>query len=214
MKNLTILKNPVIQEIALHLHNIDTNCHDYREYTELLGLYTGIELANLGILPTKKKTITTPLGKLTSTVINGEKIGIVNILRAGTCMALGMGEAFPNATIAFVSAWRKYKGKKIMAESNYSRGIEDLKNKFVIITDPALATGSSLLASISVMKEYIDTSKTVICSLSAAKEGIENIHKEYPEIHIYTAFLEEKMNEKYYIVNGPGDCGDRCFNTK
>ena len=214
MKNLTILKNPVIQETALHLHNIDTNCHDYREYTELLGLYMGIELANLDILPTKKKTITTPLGKLTSTVINGEKIGVVNILRAGTCMALGMGEAFPNASIAFVSAWRKYKGKKIVAESNYSRGVEDLKNKFVIITDPALATGSSLLASISVMKEYIHTSKTVICCLSAAKEGIENIHKEYPEIHIYTAFLEEKMNEKYYIVNGPGDCGDRCFNTK
>ena len=214
MKNYTILKNPVLQEVALQLHNIDTNCHDYRKYTELLGLYTGIELANLNILPTKKKTITTPLGKLTSTVLNGEKIGIVNVLRAGTCMALGMGEAFPNATIAFVSAWRKYKGKKIMAESNYSRGVEDLKNKFVIITDPALATGSSLLASISVMKEYLDTSKTIICSLSSTVEGVKNIHKEYPEIHIYTAFLEEKMNEKYYIINGPGDCGDRCFNTK
>jgi len=167
------------------LHNIDTNCHDYREYTELLGLYTGIELANLDILPTKKKTITTPLGKLTSTVIDEEKVGIVNILRAGTCMALGMGKAFPNATIAFVSAWRKYKGKEIVAKSNYNRGVEDLKNKFVIITDPALATGLSLLASISIMKEYIDTSRTVICSLSSTVEGIKNIHKEYPEIHIY-----------------------------
>ncbi len=214
MKNYTILKNPVLQEIALQLHNIDTNCHCYREYTELLGLYSGIELANLNILPTKKKTITTPLGKLTSKVIDDKRVGIVNILRAGTCMALGMGKAFPDATIAFVSAWRKYEGKKITAESNYSRGIEDLKDKFVVITDPALATGSSLLASISVMKEYLDTSKTIICSLNATREGIEAIHKEYPEIHIYTAFLEEKMNEKYYIVNGPGDCGDRCFNTK
>ena len=214
MKNYTILKNPVIQETALNLHNVDTNCHRYRENAELLGLYMGIELANLDILPTKKKTVTTPLGKSTSKVINGEKIGIVNILRAGTCMALGMGKAFPDATISFVSAWRKHDGEKVYAERNYNRGVEDLKNKFVILTDPALATGSSLLASISIIRKYINPEKTIICTLNATTEGINAIHKEYPEIHIFTAILEKEMNEIHYIINGPGDCGDRCFNTK
>jgi uracil phosphoribosyltransferase len=213
MNNFSILKNPLIQNIGLKLHDINTTSSMYREYTQLLGLYMGIDLADKGILPIKKELIKTPLGKLSTEIVDDNTIGIVNVLRAGTNMAIGMGQALPNSSIAFVSAWRKTVNGKTVASTDYTRGIEHLKDKFVIITDPALATGSSLLACIDICKEYIDTKKTIICCLHAAKEGIECINKEYKDIHIYSVFGPNKLNEKFYIINGPGDCGDRCFNT-
>ena len=214
MSAYTIIKNPKIQEISLKLHDVKTDCVGYRENTELLGEYMAVDLSGRGILPEKKVTVKTPLGKQQATIIDTEKIGIVNILRAGTCMAMGMAKVFDKASIAFVSAWREYEKGKICAKSKYCRGVEDLKDKFVIITDPALATGSSLLASLSIIEKYIDPKRTVICTLNATKEGIKNITDKYPDIHIYTPILSDEMNEKYYIINGPGDCGDRCFNTK
>ncbi len=213
MNNFTILDNPLIKEVGLILHNTDTKPNIYRKYLGLLGLYMGVELANRNILPTKKTKTTTPLGTLNETIIDHRKIGVVNILRAGTNMAMGVGNAFPDCSIAFVSAWRKTVNGKTIALTDYSRGVESLKNKFVILTDPALATGCSFLACIDICKKYIDTKKTIILSLHAAEEGIEEIHKEYPEIHIYSVFGPNKLNEDFYILNGPGDCGDRSYNT-
>lgn len=214
MKNFTLLKNPVIQKIGLKLHDKDTNPHEYREYARLLGLYMGIDLAGSNILPKKNVTTTTPLGKLKAEVIDEEKIGIVNVLRAGTTMALGIGDAFPKSSIAFISAWRRQEGNGIIADTDYNRGIEDLDKKYVIIADPALASGSSLLACIDVVNKKVKPEKIIICCLHAAREGVKNIHKEYPDIEIFSVFGLGELNEKFYIVNGPGDCGDRCFNTK
>jgi uracil phosphoribosyltransferase len=101
----------------------------------------------------------------------------------------------------------------MIADTDYNRGIESLKDKFVILTDPALATGVSLLATIDVISEYINIKKTIICCLNAAKEGIDRIEKEQPEVKIYSVFGPSKLNEHAYIIDGPGDCGDRCFNT-
>jgi len=182
MKNFTLIENPIIQNIGLKLHDKDVNCHEYREYARLLGLYMGIDLASRDILPTKKITTKTPLGELKSEIINDEKIGIVNVLRAGTTMALGMGEAFPDACISFISAWRRQEGDGIVADTDYNRGIEDLDKKVVIITDPALASGSSLLACINIINKKVKPKKIVICCLHAAKKGIESIGKEYPDI--------------------------------
>jgi len=214
MKNFTLTKNPVIQNIGLKLHDKDIKCHEYREYARLLGLYMGIDLASRGILPTKKITTKTPLGSLKSDIVDDQKIGIVNVLRAGTTMALGMGEAFPDACISFISAWRRQEGKGIVADTDYNRGIEDLDKKVVIITDPALASGSSLLACIDIINKKVKPKKIIICSLHAATKGIKTIGKEYPDIPIFSPFGPSELNEKFYILNGPGDCGDRCFNTK
>lgn len=214
MKNLTLLTNPVIQSIGLKLHDKDINPHEYREYARLLGLYMGIDLSGRSILPTKKVICKTPLGSLTSEVIDDNKIGIVNVLRAGTGMALGVGEAFPESCIAFISAWRRQENNTIIADTDYNRGIEDLDKKVVIITDPALASGSSILACIDVIHKKVKPKKIIICCLHAATEGIKNIRKEYPDINIYSVFGPSDLNEKFYIVNGPGDCGDRSFNTK
>ncbi|MFA5633967.1 MAG: uracil phosphoribosyltransferase [Candidatus Dojkabacteria bacterium] len=213
MNNFTIVNNLIIKEIGLNLHDTDTKSHAYREYLQQLGLYMALDLANRGILPTKKVKTITPLGELNETIVDDTKIGIINVLRAGTNMSMGVGDAFPDCSIVFVSAWRKTIKGKTVALTDYTRGMEALKNKFVIIADPALATGCSLLACIDICKKYIDTKNTVILSLHAAKEGIENIHKEYPEIRIYSVFGPNKLNEDFYIKNGPGDCGDRCFNT-
>lgn len=213
MNNFTIIDNPVIQNVGLKMHDVNTTPHRYREYCNLLGKYMAIELASRKILPTKKENTVTPLGELQSEIVDDENIGIVNILRAGTNMALGMGEVFVNSPIAFVSAWRKKVNGKIVADTDYTRGIQDLKDKFVVITDPALATGASILASIEICKEYLDPKRIVICCLHAAQEGIDNIYKENKDIHIYSVFGPNPLNEKAYIINGPGDCGDRCFNT-
>jgi uracil phosphoribosyltransferase len=214
MDNFIILDNPVIQDIGLKLHDKDINPHSYREYVRLLGLYMGIDIANRDILPTKECATVTPLGTLTSKVIDDDHIGIVNILRAGTTMALGLGDVFQNSTISFVSAWRKSENGKMIADTDYNRGIEDLKDKFVILSDPALASGASLLATIEVISPHINTDKLVICCLHAARQGVENILKEYPNVKIFSVFGPSEVNEHCYIVNGPGDCGDRCFNTK
>jgi uracil phosphoribosyltransferase len=213
MSNFVILDNPVIQQIGLNLHDVKVDSHSYRENVSKLGEYMGLQLASMGILPTKEKNVETPLGSLKTNVVDDVSIGIVNVLRAGTTMAIGMGNTFPNSHIAFVSAWRKEVGDKMIADTDYNRGIESLKDKFVILTDPALATGVSLLATIDVISKYIDTKKCIICCLNAAKEGIERIQTEQPDIKIYSVFGPSKLNEHAYIIDGPGDCGDRCFNT-
>jgi len=214
MNNFTILDNPLLKEIALKLHDTKTQSHEYREYERLLGLYMGIELSGRGVVPLKEVSTDTPLGSLKAKVVEDEKIGIVNVLRAGTTMALGFGDAFPDSSIAFVSAWRREEDGKMVADTDYNRGIENLKNKFVILADPALASGASLIATIEIISKYIDIKKTVICCLHAAKEGVENIGKEYPDVKIYSIFGPSGVNEHCYILNGPGDCGDRSFNTK
>jgi len=213
MSNFVILDNPVIQQIGLNLHDVKVDSHSYRENVSKLGEYMGLQLASMGILPTKEKTVETPLGSLKTKVVDDDNIGIVNVLRAGTTMAIGMGNTFPNSHIAFVSAWRREEGDCMVADTDYNRGVESLKDKFVILTDPALATGVSLLGTIEVISEYIDTKKCIICCLNAAQEGIDKISKEQPNITIYSVFGPSKLNEHAYIIDGPGDCGDRCFNT-
>jgi len=213
MNNLVILKNPVLRKVGLSLHSTETDTYSYRENTRKLGEYMGLELASMDILPTKSTTVKTPLGSLRERVVDDDNIGIVNILRAGTPMAMGMGEAFPKSHIAFVSAWRKEEEGVMVADTDYNRGVESLEGRFVILTDPALASGASLLATLDVISEYVDPKRCVICCLHVAKGGVENIYNEYPDIKIFTLFGPSDVNEHCYIVNGPGDCGDRCFNT-
>lgn len=213
MSNYVIVENPSIQQIGLNLHNVRTGSHSYRKNVQKLGEYMGLHLASLGILPIKQCKIETPLGSLDAKIIDDDKIGIVNVLRAGTPMAMGMAEAFPNSHIAFVSAWRREERGEMIADTDYSRGLEDLKDKFTILTDPALATGSSLIATIDIISEYIDLNRCIICSLHTAQKGIENLKREYPDIKIFSVFGPSELNDHAYIINGPGDCGDRCFNT-
>jgi uracil phosphoribosyltransferase len=213
MKNFILVDNPIIKRIGLKLHNVATSSSEYRENTKLLGLYMGIDLAQRGVLPLKKSEVQTPLGEIGADIIDEEKVGIVNVLRAGTCMALGMGQAFPESSVAFISAWRKQNGSKITVESDYNHGVEDLAGKSVILTDPALASGFSLLACIEVIYKKVNVEKIIICALHSAKLGVINIHKKYPEVEIYSVFGLGDLNKKFYIINGPGDCGDRCFNT-
>jgi len=213
MKNLTIINNPVIAQLGLNLHDINTKPFEYRENARKLGIHMGSEISNYNILPTKKLKVKTPLGTLSSTVVDDNKIGIVNVLRAGTSFALGMGEVFPNSTISFISAWREGVKGNISAKTEYMRGVQSLKGKYVIISDLALASGVSILACLDVLSKYIKPEKTIICSLHCAKEGIKNIYKSYPQIKIYSVFGPSEMNNHCYILNGPGDCGDRSFNT-
>jgi len=213
MKNLIIINNPVITKLGLKLHNVNTKPYEYRDSARKLGILMGSEISNYNILPTKNIKIKTPLGSLSSTVIDDDSVGIVNILRAGTSFALGIGEVFPNSTISFISAWREGIKGNISAKTEYMRGVESLKGKFVIISDLALASGVSILACLEVLSKYIKPEKTIILSLHCAKDGVKNINKSYPQIKIFSVFGPDEMNDHCYIINGPGDCGDRCFNT-
>ncbi len=213
MKNLTIIQNPVIQEIGLKLHDVNTKPFEYRENSRKLGMFMGSEVSNYDILPLKKNKIATPLGVLSTQVVDDTQIGIVNVLRAGTSFALGLGEVFPNSTISFISAWREGVRGNMSAKTEYIRGVQSLNGKFIIISDLALASGVSILACLDVLKEYIDVERCIICCLHCAKDGVKEIQKSYPAIKIYSVFGPSEMNDHCYILNGPGDCGDRCFNT-
>ena len=211
-KNLIVLDTPHLNDLCLKLHDSNTRPSQYRKYMEQFGEACAIEIAK--DLPKTKTTVKTPLGKLTKHTVDSKKIGIINILRAGTPMSLGFGNIFPEATITFISAWRKYhKDGSTYAVSEYQRGGEALKGKEIIIVDPALATGVSIVSVIEILEEYIDLKKLKICALNAAKPGVKLILDKYPKTIIYSAVKPKKVNKKGYILNGPGDAGDRCFNT-
>jgi len=213
VKNPIILDSPYLNELCLKLHDINTSPYQYRKFMEQFGEACALEIAK--DLPKVETMVKTPLGKLTKTTINSSNIGIINVLRAGTPMALGFANIFAEATITFISAWRKYyKNGSTYAVSKYQRGGENLKGKEIIIVDPALATGVSIVSVIELLEEYIDLKKLKICALNTAKPGVKLILNKYPKTIIYSAVKPNGLNKKGYILNGPGDAGDRCFNTQ
>ena len=162
-------------------------------------------------LPLEEIEIETPITKTKAQVISGKKVGLVPILRAGLGMVDGMLNLLPAAKVGHIGLYRDPKTFKPV--EYYCKLPQDIEERELIVLDPMLATGGSATAAIQFLKNRGSNSIKLVC-LIAAPEGIEALQKAHPDVDIYVASIDEKLNDHAYIVPGLGDAGDRLFGTK
>ena len=209
VNNVTVLKNPLIEHKLSIIRNKNTGTKEFREIIgEIATLlcYHALEDAKL-----KETEIETPICKMKARVLDEDNYAFVPILRAGTGMLDGLLKIVPNAKIGHIGLYRNE--ETLEPVQYYYKMPKDIAKREAIILDPMLATGGSAADTIKMLKKDGVKKIKFLCILSAP-EGIEKLKKEHPDVKIYTACIDEKLNDKGYIVPGLGDAGDRIFGTK
>ena len=207
--NVNVMTHPLIQHKVTLIRSVDTGTKDFRELLEEIALLMGYEITR--DLPLEDVKVQTPLVETVGKQIVGKKVGIVPILRAGLGMVNGLLELMPMAKVGHVGMYRD--PKTLQPVEYYCKLPSDLSERRIIVTDPMLATGGSAAAAISLLKEKGAKEIQSMC-LVAAPEGVEVVNKAHPDVRIYVAALDEKLNDHGYILPGLGDAGDRIFGTK
>ncbi len=209
MKKVIITNHPLIQHKLTLMRDKNTGSKDFRELLTEITMLMGYEITK--DLKLEGIEIETPVSKTKSKVIACKKLGIVPILRAGLGMVDGLVNLIPAAKVGHVGLYRDPETLKPV--EYYSKFPQDIKEREMIIVDPMLATGGSAVAAIDVLKQRGANSIKLV-NLVASPEGIEEVQKYHPDVEIYVASIDEKLNEHGYIVPGLGDAGDRLFGTK
>ena len=209
MGELHVINHPLIQHKLTQMRQKDTGSKDFRELLEEISLLMGYEVTR--DLPTDDVEIETPITKMTGKRIAGKKLAVVPILRAGLGMMDGILELVPVAKVGHIGLYRDPVTHEPV--EYYCKLPEDIDKRIVIVVDPMLATGGSARDAITMLKKRGCTNVRLMC-LVGVPEGVEVIQKAHPDVDIYLAALDEKLNENKYIVPGLGDAGDRIFGTK
>lgn len=208
LKNVTIFDHPLIQHKVSHLCDVHTGSKEFCEITGELATLMGYEA--LKDLPLKDVEIQAPLQKIITPVIS-EDFTIVPILRAGLGMVDGLRRLFPTCRVGHVGLYRDE--VTLQPHDYYFKLPPDAPNGQVIIVDPALATGVSVVEAIRMIKEVGCDRIKVMCIFSA-KQGLELLYEHYPDVKVYTArYSDQPLNEKGYILTAAGDAGDRVCGT-
>ena len=207
--NVNVMTHPLIQHKVTLIRSVDTGTKDFRQLLEEIALLMGYEITR--DLPLEDVKVQTPLVEAIGKQIAGKKVGIVPILRAGLGMVNGLLELMPMAKVGHVGMYRD--PETLQPVEYYCKLPSDLSERRIIVTDPMLATGGSAAAAISLLKEKGAKEIQLMC-LVAAPEGVEVVNKAHPDVRIYVAALDEKLNDHGYILPGLGDAGDRSFGTK
>lgn len=207
--NVNVMTHPLIQHKVTLIRSVDTGTKDFRQLLEEIALLMGYEITR--DLPLEDVEVQTPLVEAIGKQIAGKKVGIVPILRAGLGMVNGLLELMPMAKVGHVGMYRD--PETLQPVEYYCKLPSDLADRRIIVTDPMLATGGSAAAAISLLKEKGAKEIQLMC-LVAAPEGVEVVNKAHPDVRIYVAALDEKLNDHGYILPGLGDAGDRIFGTK
>jgi len=208
-KNLTVLDHPLIQHKLSVLRNKDTSVKEFRELVGEISMLMTFETTR--DFPLEPVTVQTPIQSTTCYQLAGKKVAIVPILRAGLGMVDGVLSIIPSAKVGHIGLYRD--PETLEPVEYYCKLPGDLSSREVIIVDPMLATGGSAAAAISFIKKRTTNHIRLMCMI-AAPEGVKRIEEEHPDVPIYTAALDEKLNDHGYIVPGLGDAGDRIFGTK
>lgn len=203
-----VMNHPLIQHKVTLMRKKDTGSKDFRELLEEITMLMGYEITR--DLPLEDITIETPLQTMTGKQISGKKLVVVPILRAGLGMVQGILNLIPTAKVGHIGLYRDSETKKPV---EYYCKMPDIDGREFIICDPMLATGGSACAAITMLKKRGIQNIKFIC-LVAAPEGVQALNKEHPDVKIYTAALDDRLNENCYILPGLGDAGDRIFGTK
>lgn len=209
MNKVVVADHPLIQHKLTLMRDKNTGSKDFRELLTEITMLMGYEITRE--LPLEEIEIETPVVKTKAKVITGKKLGIVPILRAGLGMVDGLVNLVPAAKVGHVGLYRD--PETLQPVEYYSKFPQDIHEREMIVVDPMLATGGSAIAAIDVLKR--DGAKVIkLVNLVASPEGIAEVHKYHPDVDIYVASIDEKLNDHGYIVPGLGDAGDRLFGTK
>ena len=208
MSTLHIVDHPLVTHKLSIMRNKKTGSKDFRELLDEIAMLMGYELTR--DLPLEEVNIETPLCKMKAKMIAGRKLAIVPILRAGLGMVDGIRRLVPVAKVGHIGLYRD--PTTHMPVEYYCKLPVDVQERLVILVDPMLATGGSAVDALTKLKEYGCTNIRFMC-LVAAPEGVKAVQEAHPDVDIYTASLDEKLNDHAYIVPGLGDAGDRIFGT-
>ena len=209
MSRVITIDHPLVQHKLSLLRDKDTGCKAFRELVYELAMLMAYEVTR--DLELKEIEIETPICKTTVQTLANEKIAVIPILRAGLGMADGIMSLIPNAKVGHIGLYRN--PDTLMPTGYYCKLPQDIAERETIIVDPMLATGNSGIEAIHILKENNVASIRFVC-LIAAPEGIAAMQKAHPDVDIYVAHIDEKLNDHGYIVPGLGDAGDRLFGTK
>lgn len=209
MSKVIVTDHPLIQHKLTLMRDKNTGSKDFRQLLTEITMLMGYEITRN--LPLEDAEIETPVVKATCKVLQGKKLGIVPILRAGLGMVDGLVNLIPAAKIGHVGLYRD--PETLQPVEYYCKLPQDINEREMLIVDPMLATGGSAVAAIDVLKKKGATNIKLV-NLVAAPEGIEEVKKYHPDVDIYVAAIDEKLNDHGYIVPGLGDAGDRLFGTK
>ena len=205
---VNVINHPLIQHKLTLMRKKETGTKDFRELLEEISMLMTYEITR--DFPLEEVDIETPVTKCKGRVLAGRKVGVVPILRAGLGMLNGVVNMIPAARVGHVGMYRDPATLKPV--EYYCKLPSDVAERTLIVVDPMLATGGSSAAALSLLKEKGAKSMVLMC-LVAAPEGVEVIKKEHPDVPLYVAAVDEKLNDKGYIVPGLGDAGDRIFGT-
>jgi uracil phosphoribosyltransferase len=208
-KRVTVIDHPLIQHKLSIMRDINTGSKDFRELLEEIAMLMGYEVTRNFQL--EEVEIETPICITKAKMLTGKKVAIIPILRAGLGMVDGMLKLIPAAKVGHIGLYRDPETLKPV--EYYCKLPSDIQEREIIVSDPMLATGGSASAAIKLLKEKGAKNIRLMC-LIAAPEGIEAVLREHPDVEIYVACVDEKLNEHGYIVPGLGDAGDRIFGTK
>lgn len=209
MGKFQVISHPLIQHKLSILRRGDTSTKDFRELVNEIAMLMGYEVSR--DLPLEEVEIQTPIIKTVQKQLSGKKLAIVPILRAGIGMVDGFLSLVPAAKVGHIGM---YRDEETLEPVEYLVKLpEDIDQRQIFVVDPMLATGGSAILAVDSLKKRGAANIKFVC-LVAAPEGVKKLQDAHPDIDIYTASLDERLNENGYIVPGLGDAGDRLFGTK
>ena len=209
MSKVHVIDHPMVQHKLTIMRDKETEPKDFRQFLNEISLLMGYEITRE--IPLEEIEIETPIRKTIAKRVSGRKMAIIPILRAGLGMVDGLLNLVPVAKVGHIGLYRNEKTHEPVVY--YCKLPEDINDRFVIVTDPMLATGGSSCDALQMLKDRGCTNIKLMC-LVAAPGGIKKVQEAHPDVDIYAAAIDERLNENAYIVPGLGDAGDRIFGTK
>ena len=207
--NVTVITHPLVQHKLTLMRKKEASTNSFRRLLNELSMLMAYEVTR--DMATQDVEIETPLETMTAKVIDGKKLVLVSILRAGTGILDGMLTVVPGARVGHIGLYRD--PKTLQAVEYYFKMPQDMQERDVIVVDPMLATGNSAAAAITRVKAMNPKSVKFLCLLTCP-EGIATLHAAHPDVAIFTAAIDRQLNDHGYILPGLGDAGDRIFGTQ
>ena len=209
IKNLYVISHPLVQHKLTLMRNKEASTNSFRRLLNELSMLMAYEVTR--DMPTQPVQIETPLEKMTGQMIDGKKLVLVSILRAGNGILDGVLTVVPGARVGHIGLYRD--PKTLEEVEYYFKMPQDMHERDVVVVDPMLATGNSAVAAIDRVKALKPRSIKFMCLLTCP-EGVVTLNKAHPDVAIYTAAVDRQLNDHGYILPGLGDAGDRIFGTQ
>jgi uracil phosphoribosyltransferase len=209
MAQVTVIDHPLVQHKLSLMRRKETPTASFRQLLREISLLLGYEVTR--DLPTETKKIETPLAPMDAAMLTGKKLVLISVLRAGNGLLEGMLDLIPSARVGHVGLYRD--PHTLVAVEYYFKVPEELSERPIIVVDPMLATGNSSIAAVQRIKEAGGKHIKFVCLL-AAPEGVKEFQEAHPDVPIFTAAIDDHLDDHGYILPGLGDAGDRLYGTK